>query len=101
VHYTLHFDFRKRRVRRSLKTRVLEVAIQRRDALFARLATEGESIEDRLMALVAPRSCRVMKADVGLRAADARFARGEFVEAAKLYELTAGRCRYADLARVV
>jgi hypothetical protein len=97
VHYTLHFDFRKRRIRRSLKTRLLEVAIQRRDELFARLAAEGELVENRPEALVPPRSCRVMKADVGLRAADARFARGDFVEAATMYELTAGRFRYADL----
>jgi hypothetical protein len=97
VHYTLHFDFRKRRIRRSLKTRDLEVAIQRRDELFARLTTEGEEIESRPMALVAPRSCRVMKADVGLRAADARFEREDFVQAAKLYELAAGRFRHADL----
>ena len=97
VHYTLHFDFRKRRIRRSLKTRSLEVAIQRRDELFARLATEGEEIEERPMSLVPPRFCRVMKADVGLRAADACFTRGEFVKAATLYELTAGRFRYADL----
>jgi hypothetical protein len=49
VHYTLHFDFRKRRIRRSLKTRDLEVAIQRRDELFARLATQGEEIAERNM----------------------------------------------------
>jgi len=49
VHYTIHFDFRKRRIRRSLKTRSLEVAIQRRDELFARLTAEGELVEERRM----------------------------------------------------
>ncbi len=49
VHYTLHFDFRKRRIRRSLKTRCLEVAIERRDELFARLTVAGELVEDREM----------------------------------------------------
>jgi hypothetical protein len=47
VHYTLHFDFRKRRIRRSLKTRSLEVAIRRRDELFARLIAEGEWVPER------------------------------------------------------
>jgi hypothetical protein len=84
VHYTLHFDFRKRRIRRSLKTRSLEVAIQRRDVLFARLTAEGELVEDRPQPLVTPRSCRVMKADVDLRAADAPFARADFVDAATM-----------------
>jgi hypothetical protein len=97
VHDTLHFDFRKRRIRRSLNTRCLEVAIQRRDELLARLTAEGEEIEARPMRLVPPRFCRVMKAEVGLRAADAQLARGDVAGAAKLYELTAGRFRSADL----
>jgi hypothetical protein len=49
------------------------------------------------MPRAAPRSCRVMKADVGLRAADARFESEDFVQAAKLYELAAGRFSHADL----
>ena len=49
VHYTLHFDFRKRRIRKSLTTRSLEVAIDRRDELFARLTAEGEVVEERRM----------------------------------------------------
>jgi len=49
VHDTLHFDFRKRRVRSSLKTRDLDLVIQRRDELFARLAAEGDVIEERAM----------------------------------------------------
>jgi len=47
VHYTLHFDHRKRRIRRSLKTTDVRVAMTRRDALFATLATEGEDVPDR------------------------------------------------------
>lgn len=47
VHYTLNFDFRTRRVRRSLATKSLAEAIRKRDALFARLATEGEWVPER------------------------------------------------------
>jgi hypothetical protein len=47
VHYTLHFDGRKRRIRRSLGTRVVEVAVPRRDELLARIAREGEPVPDR------------------------------------------------------
>ena len=47
VHYTLHFDNRKRRIRRSLKTADVRVAIARRNALFAKLATEGEDVPER------------------------------------------------------
>lgn len=47
VHYTLNFDFRTRRVRRSLGTKSLAEAIQKRDALFARLATEGKWVPER------------------------------------------------------
>lgn len=47
VHYTLHFDERKRRIRRSLNTSDVRVAIVRRDALFARLTTEGEDVPER------------------------------------------------------
>ena len=47
VHYTLNFDFRTRRVRRSLKTPSLAEAIRKRDDLFERLASEGEWVPDR------------------------------------------------------
>jgi hypothetical protein len=47
VHYTLHFDGRKRRIRRSLGTAVVAVAMQRRDELLARLAHEGEPVPKR------------------------------------------------------
>jgi hypothetical protein len=47
VHYTLHFDGRKRRIRRSLGTRAIDVAIQRRDELLSRLAAEGEPVPER------------------------------------------------------
>ena len=48
-HFVLHFDDRrrKRRIRRSLKTPDVEVAIARRDALFRKLATEGEDVPER------------------------------------------------------
>jgi hypothetical protein len=46
VHYTLNFDCRTRRVRRSLKTGSLDEAIRRRDDLFARLRTEGEDVPE-------------------------------------------------------
>ncbi|MFM8494343.1 MAG: hypothetical protein ACKOEM_02295 [Planctomycetia bacterium] len=47
VHYTLNFDFRTRRVRRSLGTKSLTEAIRKRDALFARLVAEGEWVPER------------------------------------------------------
>lgn len=47
VAYTLHFGGRKRRVRRSLHTKSLEEAIQRRDELFARIQVEGEVVPER------------------------------------------------------
>jgi hypothetical protein len=47
VHYTLNFDFRTRRIRRSLGTKSLAEAIRSRDALFERLATEGEWVPER------------------------------------------------------
>jgi hypothetical protein len=46
VHYTLNFDFRTRRVRRSLQTTSLHEAIRRRDELFERLSTEGEPVPE-------------------------------------------------------
>jgi hypothetical protein len=54
AHYTLHFDGRKRRMRRSLRTSSIEVALRRRDELLARLAVEGEVVpESRPRRLVA------------------------------------------------
>ena len=47
VHYTLHFDHRKRRIRRSLPTRDLERAIQLRDELFAHIRAHGEFVPSR------------------------------------------------------
>jgi hypothetical protein len=47
VHFTLHFDHRKRRVRRSLKTRSLAEAIERRDSLLLRIEREGELVSER------------------------------------------------------
>jgi hypothetical protein len=46
VHYTLNFDCRTRRIRRSLQTASSEEAIRRRDELFARLEEEGEWIPE-------------------------------------------------------
>ena len=47
VHYTLHFDGRKRRIRRSLRTRDLERAIELRDELFAHIREHGEFVASR------------------------------------------------------
>ncbi|NBT35995.1 MAG: hypothetical protein EBT03_10755 [Betaproteobacteria bacterium] len=47
IAYTLHFGNRKRRIRRSLKTSDVQVAIARRDALFEKLRTEGEDVPER------------------------------------------------------
>ena len=44
VHYTLHFDHRKRRIRRSLRSRDLERAIELRDELFAHIREHGEFV---------------------------------------------------------
>lgn len=46
-HYTLHWDGRKRRIRRSLKTSDVATAIARRDELLSRLRTEGEEVPER------------------------------------------------------
>jgi hypothetical protein len=47
VHYTLHWDGRKRRIRRSLQTRDLERAIALRDELFAHIRAHGEFVVPR------------------------------------------------------
>jgi hypothetical protein len=47
VHYTLHWDGRKRRIRRSLRTRDLEQAIRLRDELFAHIGEHGEFVPSR------------------------------------------------------
>ena len=47
VHYTLHFASRKRRIRRSLRTRDLERAIELRDELFAHIHKHGEFVAPR------------------------------------------------------
>jgi hypothetical protein len=47
VAYTLHFDGRKRRIRRSLGTKCLVEAIRRRDAVFARIERDGEEVKER------------------------------------------------------
>lgn len=64
VHYTLHFDERKRRIRRSLGTSTLDVAVQRRDELLARLAREGEPVPERISR---PRGSREPEAPAGDR----------------------------------
>jgi hypothetical protein len=46
VNYTLHWGFRKKRVRRSLKTSRLQVAIERRDSLLEHIALHGEEVSD-------------------------------------------------------
>ena len=47
VHYTLHFANRKRRIRRSLKTSDVRIAIARRDELFDHIRREGEEVPER------------------------------------------------------
>ena len=47
VHYTVHFDHRKRRIRRSLRTRSLTEAILRRDALLQRISSDGDPVPER------------------------------------------------------
>ena len=41
IHYTLHWEGKKRRIRRSLATREFEAAIRLRDECFARIDAEG------------------------------------------------------------
>ena len=47
-HYTLHFEGRKRRIRRSLNTKSLDEAIRLRDELFTRIEREGEPVPERV-----------------------------------------------------
>jgi hypothetical protein len=47
IHFTLHFEGRKRRIRRSLRTRDLERAIQLRDQLFDSIRERGEFVPSR------------------------------------------------------
>lgn len=47
IHYTVHFDGRKRRIRRSLRTSHEDVAVRRRDEVLERLAREGEAVPER------------------------------------------------------
>lgn len=47
VHYTVHFDHRKRRIRRSLQTRSLTEAILRRDSLLLQITSDGEAVPER------------------------------------------------------
>ncbi len=46
VHYTIHFDHRKRRIRRSLETRSLTEAILRRDSLLLQITSDGEAVPE-------------------------------------------------------
>lgn len=47
MHYTVHFDHRVRRIRRSLQTRSLAEAITRRDEYLRQVADRGEFVPDR------------------------------------------------------
>jgi len=47
LHYTLHFDNRARRIRRSLRTRALAEAVVRRDQQLSQIAEHGEIVPDR------------------------------------------------------
>jgi len=47
LHYTVHFDHRVRRIRKSLRTRSLADAITRRDEHLRLIADQGEFVPDR------------------------------------------------------
>lgn len=47
LHYTVHFDHRVRRIRKSLQTRSLANAIARRDEYLRQIAEKGEFVPDR------------------------------------------------------
>lgn len=47
LHYTVHFDHRVRRIRKSLQTRSLADAITRRDEYLRQIADQGEYVPDR------------------------------------------------------
>lgn len=47
LHYTVHFDNRVRRIRKSLQTRSLADAITRRDEYLRQIADQGEVVPDR------------------------------------------------------
>lgn len=47
LHYTVHFDQRVRRIRKSLRTRCLADAITRRDEYLRQIADQGELVPDR------------------------------------------------------
>jgi len=50
LHYTVHFDHRVRRIRKSLRTRCLADAITRRDEYLRQIAEQGEVVPDRRQA---------------------------------------------------
>lgn len=47
LHYTVHFDHRVRRIRKSLQTPSLADAITRRDEYLRQIADQGEVVSDR------------------------------------------------------
>lgn len=47
AYFTVHFEHRKRRIKESLRTRLLDEAKARRDELLARVAREGFEVPDR------------------------------------------------------
>lgn len=47
LHYTVHFDHRVRRIRKSLRTRSLAEAIVLRDRHLSEIAERGEDVADR------------------------------------------------------
>jgi len=52
LHYTVHpTPFTKERIRRSLGTKCLETARQRRDSFFQNLATHGTALPSRVAAV--------------------------------------------------
>ena len=47
LHYTVHFDHRVRRIRKSLRTRSLAEAIARRDEHLGQISANGEFVPER------------------------------------------------------
>jgi hypothetical protein len=64
LHYTVHFDHRVRRIRKSLRTRALGKAIALRDQHLREIAERGEVIPDRLNAPTAAAAERCQNAAV-------------------------------------
>lgn len=69
VHYTLNWDGRTRRIRRSLHTKSLDTAIARRDELFLLIEREGEPVPERSSSIpIRPGATMMQSPQLGLTA---------------------------------